>query len=344
MKKYNCNECIYSTNRKYDYRRHLNSEKHLKKSAFAPSPKRENLGEFGRILHENPPSDDAKLTHLENLGELWENILRQNASICSYCKRIFQHKKNLARHYKICKKVSENHNYNMKLYEKTQDTEKDKIIENLLKDKIRAEERSKVAEEQLAKFIKEVSTQRNVTINNNTIMNHNHNHHNTINMHYIKKHYNNAKDYDELMNAPMTEEEEEKLYRLGANYAVEEMIESRCIKNLKAEERPIHCVDGSRDKFMIRKNNAWKVDNKGTMIVAGTFNMLKKIFIDDKGKELREKAKKRDYEGIDTIITNQQKAASIITHKNDKQIMDNLKNSISVQNINSSNMIENIEK
>ena len=114
-------------------------------------------------------------------------------------------------------------------------------------------------------------------------------------------------------------------YRLGADYAAEEMIETRCITNFTAEERPIHCVDSSRDKYVVRKDNSWVVDNNGEMIVEKTFPMLKEVFIDESSKEIGRLAKDNDRKGIDRVIYNIESAANTISHKNDKKILKKFK-------------------
>lgn len=302
-----CEICKYSTTRKYNMSIHYKSKRHL-----LLSKQNEDLNAPVLLkVSQNSPK------------------MSQPDEKCVYCHKTFSYKKNLKRHYKSCQKIK-----NYSLYQEQQD-----IIINLQKDnrrleeeKQKAEKEKKKAERELIDFMKDVvKNNKSITLNNNK----------TVNMFHIMQHYKPKYDYKELMNMPLTDDEINKYHRLGAEYAAEEMIRSRCIENMSVEERPIHCVDTARDKYVIRDNGDWMVDNNGEMIIEKTFPMLKQIFMDNSSQEINKLSKKRDFDGIDKILDNQRIAAETTLHRNDKKILKKFKNKISTKNIFKSKLLEN---
>lgn len=313
MSKYDCKICEYTTSRKYDYTRHIKSKKHIKIYKYLSKSKhKDSLNGSKDSLNESKEYNICPTNIVETTK-------------CIYCNKNIIYKKNINRHYSRCQRKI-GIEYSLK---KEQDIikEKDNIIETLQQEK-------KQAEEDLMNLMRDVvKSKATITINNNTIKNKNDNNNHTINMLYIMKNYNDVEDYDTIMNEPASKEEKQRLLTLGADYAVEDLLKTRCITNIPANKRPIHCVDVSRDKFVVRRNNRWKIDNRGKMIMEGTFPIIREIFLQDSGKEICDMAKDGDMKGIDKLLHNQNIASNIVAHKKDKDIMETIKNNISTKNI-----------
>jgi hypothetical protein len=265
------------------------------------------------------------------------NVINTGSIIpCEYCHKEFRTLGNLKRHQYSCRKKIEHNiiqekddminNLEMKMKkiaeEKNQLEEYTKKVKQ--KNDLLEEDRRRV-EEELMNFMKDlVKSNNKVSITNNK----------TINMFHVMNNYTNAKNYDEIMDQPLTEDEKKKLITLGAEYTPGEILESRCITNLSAEERPIHCVDASRDKYIIRKDDNWLVDNDGRMIMEGTFKFVKQLYLDNAIEDMRDVTKNGyDIEGVDKVINNQKSAAYIVDHRKDKKILGNLKDKIPTKNI-----------
>lgn len=249
------------------------------------------------IKNKKYPKNDTK--YLKNDTRYPKKDTNKIAIYCKYCNKQFAFINNKYRHYKICK---------IKL-------EEDKIIKfDKLKKKI------DTLEEELGNL------KNNLT---NKIINSN----NNINMKYIINNYNNVKNYDEIMNVPLTEDEVKSLIELGAEYVPNDIIENRCIKNVSAENRSIHCLDISRDKFIIRKNGKWFIDDKGKKIIDSVIPIIQQLFIENGHADVLKAIGNNDLKLMEKIIMNQKVACEIISHKNDKCILDKVKGQVFTKNI-----------
>jgi hypothetical protein len=115
-------------------------------------------------------------------------------------------------------------------------------------------------------YMKDISKQPgNNTINSNNT---------TINMNYIINNFTNALNFDDLMSQPLTKLEQQIISKEGPLIGAIKMLEDRCINNIKIPERPFHCVDTARSKYLIRNDDDWWIDNKGEKILGDTFNIV----------------------------------------------------------------------
>lgn len=216
-KKHKCYVCNYSTDKLYNYKKHCNTDKHIKQE--------QKMG----------PIDDG--------------------FICEYCDNFFKHKNNRARHHRSCKKRDV------------------KIIENKLREQI--EIYRKQIKEDMKKVLDKVDKDSATIINKNNIVQNVNN--NAINMYYVINNYKDAINFEDLMSKPLTQKEIKYIDENGSVLGFTKLIEDRCINNLPLEQRPIHCLDITRNKFLLKSGNKWTVDNKCNLM----FNIL--------GSKVREK-------------------------------------------------------
>ncbi len=263
-KKYNCNSCNYHTNNLYNLKMHKRTKKHVnlrKLSTFA-----ENA------------------TTVTKFATMVANNTIQKHAICRYCQTKISKKKYLKRHYISCKKYGE---YMIK-------KKKDFIIQQLIDETKRQAELLKHSERSLKKkdnklkkkqeeleelrdmekeyldFMKKVAnTGTSVTNINN------------VNMYYIIQHYIKAKNYEDIMDTPLTKNEEKCVLENGGVYGGYSILVKRCIDGLSLEERPFHCVDGARSKYMLRTNNTWQIDKKGEQVLAEIYPKMLKLCAPD---------------------------------------------------------------
>jgi hypothetical protein len=123
-------------------------------------------------------------------------------------------------------------------------------------------------------YMKKVSDQ----MSNNYINKSNNNNNNIINQNYIITNFKDAYNFDDLMNPPLTDSEQKMLNKEGPFNGAMTVLETRCIDNIDIPLRPFHCVDTARNKFLLRNNNNWYVDNKGNKIIDCTFNKVNEEF------------------------------------------------------------------
>ncbi len=300
IKKYRCKICEYQTNNKYDFKRHSNTKKHMK-------------------LVSNNIKKSTK-----NVSNGTEIVPSRTQIKCEYCKKSISTKKSLKRHHKTCKE-----------YMKHQiEEDKDIIIEELrnkLEEKdIKIEEKDKKiaglenTEKEYFDMLKTISKDTkaiiNNTTNNNTI-------NNTVNMYYIINKYKNASNYKELMEPPLTQEEKTYTIDNGALSGCYNLLMNRCINNVELSDRPFHCVDASRSKYLLRVNDDWDIDNGGEKILREAYPKIKGVYEIDKkiddmdGEEMDEYIK-----GASEIIKLEKKGKKIIMKELNKKAL--LKNNI----------------
>ncbi len=54
-------------------------------------------------------------------------------------------------------------------------------------------------------------------------------------------------------------------------------MQTRCIDGLKIEDRPFHCVDEPRNKYVLRASDSWKVDKNAEEILSTVIKKVRKI-------------------------------------------------------------------
>jgi hypothetical protein len=101
----------------------------------------------------------------------------------------------------------------------------------------------------------------------------------------IIKYYQDAYNFDDLMNPPLTELERELLIE-DSTEGMKKLVEIRCIDNIPLERRPIHSINTPGSIFLVRNNNKWSIDINGDLLFHDTYEktneFLKQHNISDK--------------------------------------------------------------
>lgn len=241
MKKYNCKCCKYETDNLYNYRKHLETLKH-----------RHNITQTNS-----------------------DNNARNIYTICQYCKKK-SYKKHIKRHYNICKvkrniDINNNNKLIMKNLMKVKKNakKKDNKIKKMRREKKALKREKKELEKQFLELMKTItlkSAKSTMTTN-------------TYNMYYIINNFKDAYDFNEMMNIPLTESERDELYKLGPNHGCLRYIKNRCIDGISVEKRPIHCVDSARNKYLLRQNNDWIIDDNGKLLIKEAYEKIKNVYL-----------------------------------------------------------------
>lgn len=215
---------------------------------------------------------------------------------CKFCDKEIRHKKNIQRHLRKCKEKIEYDKNKLDMSTNMNDiltkyTEQNKYIQHLLEDY-----RELVA--QFADTTKSSGRKRQA-----------------VNMVYIMNNYNDAKNFDDLMKPPITDEELDQL-RKNMVVGSSNLITSRCIKGLSLKERPIHCVDIARHKFLLRKDNKWTIDYYGQLILNSTFNKIYELMTLDISK-----SKTDTNININTIVRRQTQLVELGQNKMQQKVL-----------------------
>jgi hypothetical protein len=261
--KYNCEKCNYLTNKLSSYKKHLVTKKHT--------------GEERKI-----PIKKVGCNNNEN-----------KQFTCKYCNNVYSDKSNKSKHYGICKQkqkyeknklckqmerenaLEENkklHNHINKLEADKQKLEADK--QKLEADKQKLEEEKKVIEsdkqEAYNDYISVLKTVGPKNIQNNSFT--------VKNTQYILNNYKHAHNLEDLLEPALTEEEIERMQKRGPIYACVRLLDDRCISNVELSERPFHCVDTSRSKYIVFTENEWRIDERGQKILNQVYPIIRPVF------------------------------------------------------------------
>jgi hypothetical protein len=96
----------------------------------------------------------------------------------------------------------------------------------------------------------------------------------TTQIHNIIKNYNNAINFNDLMKGPLTKQEYNLLLNKGLVNGCVNILGNKCIKKLSESEKPFHCINVTRNDYLLRMNDDWIIDINGATIVSTLFNII----------------------------------------------------------------------
>ena len=85
-------------------------------------------------------------------------------------------------------------------------------------------------------------------------------------MNIIINNYNNAPDFTAQPINDMSIKDIKRYISMGIPNGVVNMLKDHYVENIPNEQRSIWCLDASRLKYLVRRNNNWKVDLMGKII------------------------------------------------------------------------------
>ena len=271
---YKCEDCKYTSDKLFNYTRHMNSKSH--KDTICSVKKLNNGTENKRNEAErnqngtNDKSDDTNIT-------------------CKYCSKSICRTKNLKRHYEKCKKKVEYELKNEYSITTSEIKNKYKSIEeecNRLKQELELKQQElitihkekKEAEEErklvTSKLLELLNNGLNHTIINNITNNV------KFDVKYIDKNCIQPLDYREIMRPEITDNEKKLIEHESAIESAYRIVHDRCIKDVPFDKRPIHLIDASRKKYYVFYNNGWNVDINGEQILNELLPKLDKLYFD----------------------------------------------------------------
>ena len=195
-----------------------------------------------------------------------KSLTEDDSIMCQYCKRTISHKRHLDRHYNTCKAKKE---HDMKsLYSKLVQSEEQKMELQKQKD-----EMYQMYTEQIKMLIGKI-TGGGKTSN-----------YNKLNTAFVIGHFNEAHNLEDLLKPKLTTEEIEFLMEEPTVNGCYRLLKSRCIDGIEIDKRPIHLVDVSRKKYLIRTKGDWTQDVGGFKILEALIDNLGHIWATMPGKD-----------------------------------------------------------
>lgn len=244
--KYECNYCMFYTNKCTDYTRHLSTQKHkiLSASASASTPVASSSRASDPDSNSSMLEDDASADSGESppcMGTDGFNIQMPSRPCqmytCRFCDKQYIARNSLWYHEKRCKQ----HHVALQLQNKT----KDEVIDRLLKDNA-----------EMMKLLKEIVPRIGPTtmIMNNTT-------HNKFNINvFLNEHCKDALNISDFVNSIKITMHDLKLTE---ERGIVESISNVLVQGLNDMDickRPIHCTDLKRDILYVKENEQWERD------------------------------------------------------------------------------------
>ncbi len=239
-----CEVCDYTTSRKSSYEKHLESKKHKEQKLQSKNEtfrciccdyttsKKYN---YDKHLLTKRHKDTLQLFSFPNVSKnekKWQKSCK-NEFICEFCDKKYTNRAGLWKHKKKCKNAK-----------------KDNVGGNWTPSDI----------EKILKLAGTTNnTTNNTTINNTTNI--------SINV-YLNEYCKDALNLtDFVKKIQLSVEDVIKTNNLGLEDGVSNVVIKE-LKDLSANQRPIHCVDVKRNKFYIKDNDEWKKEDAEKIIKA----------------------------------------------------------------------------
>lgn len=273
LPKYYCKYCIYPSNKLFNIKKHLLTKKHMN-NTLNHDEYNNNINNIANYFSKSKTlicdseNDDCDLKNIDDI--------KNTGMICIYCEKNILYKRNLKSHHKRCKEKKKYEELQLKHKELQQKNEiiADLIKETKNKDKALNDEKQKNAilieekdrlEDEYQDFIKELARNNSKPIT-------------VVNMMYVINNFNEALDYEKIMDKPLTIEEEKRMLMLGPLHGCIDLIKSRCIDGIDPDLRSLHCTDASRKRFSYYSNGKWRTDYRGEIIVEKAMKHIDDVF------------------------------------------------------------------
>ena len=231
-----CINCYYNTSRKLNYERHMESDKHKKKSV------------------------EPKIYSMEPNVEQIEQI-EQNVKFKCICGKMYTYSRGLSKHKKICSyKSDKNITYS--------DVGNLKTLTNLVLEVVKQNQElvslnneAQKHNQELTNKIVEICGNCNTT-NNTLINNHSNNNNKTFNLNvFLNETCKDAMNITEFVDSLQLQISDlEDVGKLGFVEGISNIIVKK-LNALDVHKRPVHCPDKKREIIYIKDENKWEKDN-----------------------------------------------------------------------------------
>ncbi len=81
-----------------------------------------------------------------------------------------------------------------------------------------------------------------------------------------------------MMNPELSEQERIKIRGSSIQTGVYNLLTDRCITDVDLDKRPFHCVDDSRNKYLLYTGNNWKIDKNANRIIDSAINKVRDVY------------------------------------------------------------------
>ena len=267
--KYFCKSCDYLTSNKYDFGRHLQTQKHLSNdhclSAMSKKRIQSSITTYDETSSVISSLDFDDETTLEIGNEKTQKTQKKRICVCG---KAYNDYSGIWRHHKKCEAYAHAHKPNTKLLNDNSKHDVD-ILTNLviqvMKQNQEITKQNHDFQLEQSKQMFELLKQCNTT-NNNC---HNTNSNNRFNLNFfLNETCKDALNINEFVeNIKISLTDLENVGNLGYVEGISKIIIQN-LKQLDVTKRPIHCTDLKREIIHIKDNNVWERENQEKLVNA----------------------------------------------------------------------------
>jgi len=229
-KKFVCINCDFKTSNKFDYKKHLSTQKHK-----------------NNIL---TTSDNNMVINEPKIQKKYE---------CDNCDKCFNDRAGLWRHKKKCPHIIDNFKNELSSEDKQQE-----LIQYLLKENSEFKQLMIEQNKHMIELAKNTGNNNTNNSNNSNIVNNNQ----QFNLHfYLNETCKNAMNIMDFINQlPVSIKHLEDTGRLGFAEGISKIFIDG-LKQINVTDRPIHCSDLKRETVYIKDNNEWNKESEQKTIL-----------------------------------------------------------------------------
>ena len=234
---YKCIKCNYITRNKKDYKRHLQTKKHLRKRD--KSNVKQKTVEF----------------------------------ICNKCEKIYKTHGGLWKHTQKCVYIYNKNVENMEVLEVLDGSQKTPTKSN--EDSAMANAIVKLVEQnaEMMKCMKEQNAEMMKCMKEQSIVNQNNTTNNISINFFLNEQCKNAMNLTDFINQLQVSLEDLQYSKNNGFIEGVTNIFTKQLQDLKPTERPIHCSDKKRLQFYVKDNDTWQKDENNTKIDETIYNI-----------------------------------------------------------------------
>jgi len=265
---FSCNICnFYSLNR-YDYKKHVQTKKHISKCCIShldePSNVNQDSTEENEIVLKIVDNSNQK--HNVPIIQTKNNRSSNNSRTCKYCGLCYAYSSGLSRHMKTCNgvgteqtKITNPNDVNIVNMMNTilQDNV---TFKNIIADIVKNQQGLIANQQATTDKVLELclnNTNNAASVTNNNIYNHKGDNHFSVNF-FLNEKCKDAMNMSDFVNSiELSMEDMENVGRNGYVKGISSIFIDN-LKNTDVHKRPIHCSDRKREVLYVKEDDKWE--------------------------------------------------------------------------------------
>jgi hypothetical protein len=280
---FSCNICNFYTLNRYDYKKHVQTKKHISKCGISHLDEPNNVNEDSTEENEIVLNivDNLNQKHNEPIIPTKNNRSSNKSRTCKYCGLCYAYSSGLSRHMKTCNgvgteqtKITNPNDVNIVNMMNTilQDNV---TFKNIIADIVKNQQGLIANQQATTDKVLELCLNNNnaASITNNNIYNHKGDNHFSVNF-FLNEKCKDAMNMSDFVNSiELSMEDMENVGRNGYVKGISSIFIDN-LKNTDVHKRPIHCSDRKREVLYVKEHDKWEREgvDSGNLI-----NAVKKV-------------------------------------------------------------------